>query len=496
MRLLTSLRTPLLLSLLAAAPLAACGDDASDNPGGGGPDGGGGGDADAGIGPDAAPLPIPEGLSKVATGEYQVFYMVDGDVLAYGASVRALGVGTTASFAIPPVRIDVPEGLKFVDVQSGLHQSLAADENGHVWTWGDTNEGRQGSGIESGADATVPYMIEVDADGAAFDGVIKVYGTTNFNAALKSDGTVWIWGNTERGVLGDGTDGGIVTRPTRIDIPLPKGVKITKLAPANIMVALASDGSVWSWGQGETKADRGTNSDEYRVPQKITTLPANIVDIAVGAGKYALTSDGVLWGWGQRGAFLGVPGPAPGNYYAPTPVPIDLTDVLDLPLPIAKVASSSLTTHVILTDGSLWGWGDAATGTVGHGEELDYSMTEAPYAWSFEAYQLMVMEPVRIAPSVSNFTEIFTNAAYCFYVYAQTADGRLYSWGRNKTAVLGNGVYGRAANGNPGTSSNMVATYPNSWDVPLATEVSPLTVEPMPMNSPYCVENPNAPDCF
>ena len=48
---------------------------------------------------------------------------------------------------------------------------------------------------------------------------------------------------------------------------------------------------------------------------------------------------------------------------------------------------------------------------------------------------------------------------------------------------------------NLGTSSDMEAAYPNSWDVPLATLVSPLTVQPKGVNSPYCVANPTAPSC-
>ncbi|MGE0784991.1 MAG: RCC1 domain-containing protein [Sandaracinaceae bacterium] len=462
---------------------AGAGRDASGSDAGPASDGGA---SDASSPTPDGGVPTP-GLSYVATGEYQVFYMVDGRIYAMGTQSPVLGVGPSAPIAMPPVSIAVPEDLRFRAVSSGLHQSLAVDVNGHVWTWGDVQEGRRGDGSTEGADASTPFMITEDADGAPFDHVVNVYGTTRFNAALKDDGTVWVWGNCQNGIPGDGTDGGVVTRPTQV--PFPAGVEIVEVAAALTMLARDRDNVVWQWGAGETYADRGTGSMEFRFPQPITALPSDIVQISNGCGHYALTSTGSLWGWGQRGAYLGT------GELVPVPLPIELDDTLDLPAPVREVRSSSLATHVILTDGTLWGWGDAATGAVGDGQILDYSMTDPPYAWSFEAYQLMVHDPVRIAPSVSNFAHIFTNAAYCFYAYAQTEDGHLYSWGRNKTPVLGNGVYAHAANGNPGTASQMAAAYPNSWDVPLATEVHPMTQGPVPTNSPYCIANPTAPSC-
>jgi alpha-tubulin suppressor-like RCC1 family protein len=222
-------------------------------------------------------------------------------------------------------------------------------------------------------------------------------------------------------------------------------------------------------------------------PHKVVDLPANIVDIAVGYSSfaYALTADGDLYGWGYRGAYLGLG--TDSNNYQPTPTPIPLKTVLDLPHPVVSVVADMITTHVILSDGTLWGWGDSAQGEVGNGQELDFSQTATPYAWDYTAFQLMVRKPVQIVPGVSNFVKVFANSAYDFYDYALTADGKLYSWGRNKTGTLGNGVYP--------ASSNMAATYPNSWDVPLATEVSPFTAQPQAVTSPYCVANPGAKDC-
>src|SRR6202012_126301 len=123
-------------------------------------------------------------------------------------------------------------------------------------------------------------------------------------------------------------------------------------------------------------------------------------------------------------------------------------------------------THVILTDGSLWGWGDNAQGTIGGGHELDYSRTAHPYVWDFRPGGLLQQLPVRIIPSGRDFVAGFGSSVFTFYTYAETIDGTLYSWGRNKGCVLGNGVVSCV----PGE----YAKYPNSWDVPTPAIVDPL----------------------
>jgi alpha-tubulin suppressor-like RCC1 family protein len=468
----------------------------SDAGGGGDPDGGAHGSGDAGLAPvpdSGTPTPVGAGLTKVGTGEYETFYLKDGVVYGIGTYGGTLGIGSINSeIALTPTPIAAPAGLLFLDVQGGLHQSLAVDVNGTVWTWGDNALGQAGVGTITGTVNLSPVHIETDSKGNAFDNVIAVASWETYDAALKSDGTVWAWGDLTgggaSGISGDGTTGSTVTRPTQI--PVGNTSKVTKILVAAMMMALTEDGTVYSWGDDgswQPSSDLGRGGNPL-VPG-VVTMPAGaakIVDIALyGAGAYAVDENGVLYGWGVRTDYLGI-NSTDGHTQA-TPVALH-----NLPHPVKSIVCSSDTAHAILTDGTLWGWGaNGNGGAVGNGGT---EVFQQPYANDWGPDESMVLTPVQIAPGVT-FDTVWSNTPYTFYVYAMSTSGQLYSWGRNKTDVLGNGVYPVAASGNGGAAANIAATYPNSWDVTLAAPVNPFTVTPKGELSPYCVANPSSSPC-
>jgi alpha-tubulin suppressor-like RCC1 family protein len=157
---------------------------------------------------------------------------------------------------------------------------------------------------------------------------------------------------------------------------------------------------------------------------------------------------------------------------------------------VATLAVDAIATHVILTDGTLWGWGDDAQGAVGDGHELDFATTTEPYAWDWGPCEMMVLQPVQIAKEVTDrFVNVFSTPIADFYIYATTSSGAVYSWGRNKTGDLGTDVVA--------PNSIQAAAYPNGWDVTSPTLVSPMTVTAaVPVESPICQAHPDAGSCL
>jgi alpha-tubulin suppressor-like RCC1 family protein len=425
----------------------------------------------------------------IGEGEYQCYFINRQTGKLYGLSASPGAVGAEKGIPETPVEVGVPSGRKMRAVASGLHHSLAADIKGDVWAWGANDMGQEGNGTVGGYFSR-PEQIVKDSLGRPFGDVVQVVCWYNYmgvgSGAVKSDGTVWVWGNTGGGLRGDGQNGQVNTKP--VQVGMPKGITIIKLVVGEIAMALASDGTVWTWGGYGRKEMLGTGTDDFRHPHQVK-LPQPAKDISGnGMFTYALGVKGVLYGWGVNSSYMGIGkgGYMSGNFSVP--MPRDLTNDLKLPYPIVVLSTNTVCTHVILSDGTLWGWGDNAVGCVGNGKELDFSTYKTPYAWDWGPGELLQQSPVHLAPEVRNFRQVFGATAAVYYSYAETATGQLYSWGRNKAGVLGNGIMS--------ATPEIEAVYPNSWDVTTVTLVDPFALKgTIKKTSPYCVLHPDSHPC-
>jgi alpha-tubulin suppressor-like RCC1 family protein len=431
----------------------------------------------------------------VATGEYQTFFIDQNKYLwAIGGNLATQGVADQNGIPGTIQRVTfTPANLQIKTAASCLHGGVAVDVSGNVWTWGQGESGEIGNGVIYADQVTVPIKITVDNNGNAFNNVSSVYCYYSMNNArgtyaIKGDGTLWNWGGTYEGMAANGTKGGNVTRPTQIIIP--GGRKASQLACGNVLTLLCTDGSVWTCGGGIAgrNPNLGYNAigNDYLSLHQLD-LPSNIVQVAGGNNEfaYALTSEGTLYGWGSYSSYMGGTGGYADNTYFYTPQL--LTSRLNLPYPVKSIVTNMVCTHVILTNGTLWGWGDNAEGSVGNGHELNFAKTTNPYSWDFGPAELLQQAPVQISPK-TDFVAVYGAGPFVMFDYAEEANGQLWSWGRNKGAVLANGVNGCTA--------SVAAQYPNSWDVTTPTAVDPFTVTKYVLvPSPYCTSNPTGLYC-
>src|ERR1700687_5115965 len=84
-------------------------------------------------------------------------------------------------------------------VTFGLAGSVAGSTTGQVWTWGLNSDGELGNGT------ITPYSgLSTPVQASNLSSVVSVRGGEQHSLALKSDGTVWAWGNDGWGQLGNG----------------------------------------------------------------------------------------------------------------------------------------------------------------------------------------------------------------------------------------------------------------------------------------------------
>lgn len=178
------------------------------------------------------------------------------------------------------------------------------------------------------------------------------------NLALNENGEVWAWGNNSYGQVGNGNR----------KSPVRKAVKIEELsnivaiaAGGKFSLALDADGVLWGWGDNRNKEIADTKDQYFTKPVKIDTGDLKIKMIDAG-GCYSAVVDenGDLYMWGVNDncqcSFLDK---KKADVTKPTKV--------DLPLPVTYLASYSSQTYVILSDGSLWSWGNNSYGQLGQG---------------------------------------------------------------------------------------------------------------------------------
>jgi alpha-tubulin suppressor-like RCC1 family protein len=116
--------------------------------------------------------------------------------------------------------------------------------------------------------------------------------------ALKADGTVWAWGINSSGHLGLGT----VTDHESPPVPIAGLTGVAALsAGGDHTLAVKTDGTVWSWGDNST-GQLGNDTAPYRPTPALVTGISSGIGVAGGLiHSLALTSDGRVYAWGDNG---------------------------------------------------------------------------------------------------------------------------------------------------------------------------------------------------
>lgn len=97
----------------------------------------------------------------------------------------------------------LPKGKTIVQVASNDESSYALASDGTVYSWGFNSNGQLGDGTNTNSNAPVA----VKTTGTPMDGktIVQVAAGAPYSLALASDGTIYSWGNNSKGQLGNGT---------------------------------------------------------------------------------------------------------------------------------------------------------------------------------------------------------------------------------------------------------------------------------------------------
>ncbi len=292
---------------------------------------------------------------QVAGGDWHALALKsDGTVWAWGSnSYGQIGQGTWGTPAFFATPQQVPGLTDIVAVAAGYEHSMALKSDGTVWLWGADYH------LQLGNAHPPPYLAQAYATAVMNPDVscaIGIAASRSSSSVVLADGTVWSWGwSLGVGVLGDGAPNTQTRDPVQV-LNVTNAVAIA--AGDQHVLSLRSDGSVWAWGNDGQGQCGGGNSTAWRTPGPVLSL-TNVARVRAGAfHSLAMQVDGTAWAWGSnQSGQLGIGMSPPYTVAVPTqPVAV---------APVSDLDGSHSSSMFVKPNGTLWGCGSNGYGQLG-----------------------------------------------------------------------------------------------------------------------------------
>ena len=163
------------------------------------------------------PSELPLRHVTLATGaRTHALLSSSGKVFACGSGQDGvLGTGSRANSATPVSVVGLPGTGRVIALASSWEGSGALLSNGQYYDWGYNAAGQLGNGTTADSDVPVHVALPAPARQVFQGGSGARNGQT---VVILADGSVWAWGDNDRGQLGDGTRVASDV-PVRVDVP-------------------------------------------------------------------------------------------------------------------------------------------------------------------------------------------------------------------------------------------------------------------------------------
>jgi alpha-tubulin suppressor-like RCC1 family protein len=285
----------------------------------------------------------------------------DGTLWLWGSNGAGQLADNTTAAKSSPVQT-VAGGTNWKQVSHNGSSGAAIKTDGTLWLWGANFDGQLGDNTITNRSSPVQTVT-----GGTNWKDISCGGTDSCTAAIKTDGTLWLWGSNYAGNLGDNTTtyrsspvqtiaGG--TNWKQVSVSIPQSF-------ASYTTAIKTDGTLWLWGDN-ARGQLGDNTITSK-SSPVQTVAGGTNWKQVSAGEThtaAIKTDGTLWSWGYnvRGQL--------GDNSTVTPKSSPIQTVAG-GTNWKQVSAGFLVTAAIKTDGTLWTWGANSNGELGDATTTD-----------------------------------------------------------------------------------------------------------------------------
>ena len=333
----------------------------------------------------------------------------DGKLYTWGGNTYgALGdftPTTVAGFRSSPVQVGTSS---WTSISVGEFHALAIRTDGTLWVWGYNAQGQLGINSAVGAHRSQPVQLSTSSWS-------QVDAMANGSIGITS-GKLFTWGANGTGVLGQND---VIFRSSPVQVGSSSWSLVFSSQRNQVVVhGITISGTLWAWGFNGS----GNLGDSSVLNRSAPVQIGALTNWTGGGGGFAINNTGQLWGWGYNVDWqLGQGDTA----YRSSPVQVGTSTELLLTAP-AIIGNSSWTTvsaggshsTAIRTDGGLFTWGLNTNGQLGLSDTVTRS------------------SPVQVG--TSSWTSV--NAGGSHTLASRYGDNQLFTWGFNTQGQLGSGV--------------------------------------------------------
>ena len=286
-------------------------------------------------------------------------------------------------------------------VSAGDTHTIGIRSNCTLWAWGNNGSGRLGDNTSTSRSSPVSVR-------GGFTDWCQVSAGGSHSIAVRTNGTAWAWGLNASGRLGDNST---IDKSSPVSVVGGFTDWWQVAAGRDHSLAIRTNGTAWAWGYNST----GQLGDNSLVGK---SSPVSVVGgftdwcqvSAGGQHTVAVRENGTVWAWG-RNIFGGLGDASTIDKSSPVSVVGGFTDW-------CQVSAGDCHSIAIRANGTAWAWGLGSAGQLGNNSTASQT------------------SPVSVVGGFTNWCQVSAGAEHSL---GTKSSGTVWAWGYN-SGRLGDGT--------------------------------------------------------